>query len=105
MVHFRFPGIQFLTPISRSHYLVLFGIVLTVFGHSLEKYENSERLSGRPPTAEITTRLLTYRQLPPKDTEKVIKLNSFLFELRNMKTFEIFAKTLFSFKFGISFKF
>ena len=54
-------------------YLVARGIRLTVLGHSLEKYENPENLSGRPPTEKIITLQIAYRQLPPK-THKNLKI-------------------------------
>ena len=58
-------------------YLVLCGVRLTVLGHSLEKYESSEKLCGRPPTAKITTLLIAYRQLLPKKSKTLkIQLSS-----------------------------
>ena len=61
--HFLFSWAQ------RLPYFLFLGVRLTVLGHSLEKYENSEKLCGGPTTAKNTTPLIVYRQVPPKTTE------------------------------------
>ena len=76
--------VHFLTPFWGSPYLVLFGVKLTVLGHNLEKYENSEKLSGRPPPAKIITLLIVCRQLSPENTSSFEKSNSLL--LKTLKT-------------------
>ena len=75
--------VQFLTPLRGSPYLVLPGVRLTVLGHSLEKYENSEKLSGRPPTVKIKTLLIIYCQLRPKKSKP---LKNQLPSLESLKT-------------------
>ena len=81
--------VQFLTPFRGSPYLLLRGLRLTILGHNLEKYENSGKLSGRPPTAKIITLLIAYRQLRQKKSEKMkIQLPS-LETLKNSKTRDI----------------
>ena len=74
--------VQFLTPFRGSPYLVLLGVRLTVLGHKLEKYERSEKLSGRPPTAKIIILLTAYRQLRPKKS-KTLKIQ---LSLETLKT-------------------
>ena len=80
---------SFLTFFDGSPYLVLLGGRLTEVGHSLEKYESSAILSGRPPTVKIITFLIAYRQPPPpkqKLTGNSISLFKNLRNFRKMRT-------------------
>ena len=68
-------------------YLVFLGVRLTVLGHSLENYENSGKLSGRPPTVKIIILLLAYRQLPSKNSETFENSETLFFQnSENVKT-------------------
>ena len=67
--------LHFLTLFDRSPYLVLLGARPTVLGHSLEKYESSAILSGRPPTVKIITSLIAYRQ-PQTLKLKTLKIST-----------------------------
>ena len=67
-------------------YLVLLDVRLTELSHSLEKYENSGKLSGRPPTAKIISLLLIYCQLPSKTSEKLEYSTLFSQNSKNDKT-------------------
>ena len=82
---------------------MLLGVRLTVLGHNLEKYESSEKLSGRPPTVEIITLLSAYRQLRPQKS-KTLKIQ--LSSVENFESSEIWklsGKISKFLNFGISF--
>ena len=100
-----FLRVQFLTPFRGSPYLVLLGVRLTVLGHKLEKYEGSEKLSGRPPTVAIITLLIAYRQLRTQNTKKHRNLNSLLLKTLKPLKLRTFAKISIFLNFGISFLF
>ena len=81
--------VQILTLFRGSPYLVLRGVRLTVLGQNIEKYERSENLSGRPPTAKIITLLITYRQVHHRN-QKHWKSNFLLLKLWKDRNFETF---------------
>ena len=94
---------QFMTFFRGSVYLVLLGVGPTLLGHNLEKYESSEKLSGRPPTVKIITLLITYRQLRTQ-TSKNSEIRTISFwKLWNLWNLETFAKISNFFNFGLSF--
>ena len=80
-----FLRVHFLNPFGGSPYLVLLGARPTVLGHNLEKYERSEKSSGRPPTVEITTLLIAYCQLRTPKSKTILK-----FQLSSLQNSEIF---------------
>ena len=81
--------LHFLTLFDRSPYLVLLGARPTVLCHSLEKYESSAFLSGRPPTVKIITFPIAYRQPPPLKAKSSNFPTFFSYNFRNFGKFKL----------------
>ena len=89
-----FLRVQFLTPFRGSPYLVLLGVRTTVLCHNLEKYESSKKLSGRPPTVDVITLPIVYRQLRTQKSKNTAIPTLFSWEVWNLWNLETFAKNL-----------
>ena len=75
--------------------LVLRGVRITILGHSPKKYENSEKLSDRPPKAKNNN---SPNRLPSTTTEELKntwKFSFLLLKLWKLRNFEIFTKLCF----------
>ena len=85
-----------------SPYLMLLGAVLIILGQSFfERYEYSEILCSRPPKANVITRLLSPRKLPPANDSKFRKKIHVLklFDFRNLKSSELWLVQTWNFSY------